>query len=166
MKLFRACMTRSFWVRMSVRTLSWIQNIAHYMGRGERGGREWTKGNRKEKESRTIDCVDAGKRKRERESFYIRLSIRPITFAFSSRPSYHRTRIITSRSLFARSAFPAQPIFSFSSFFSLSLPVILLAYTAFVIKYGLKAYSLFIPSISRDYRETVAFFAPFSPRLR
>lgn len=90
----------------------------------EKRGRGWTKGNRnrEEKESRTTGRgCGCGERKSEIESSCVRLSIRPITFTFSSRPSYHRTRIITSRSLFARSAFPAQLIFSFSSLFSLSL---------------------------------------------
>lgn len=41
----------------------------------------------------------------------------------------------------------------------------LLVYTAFVIKYGLKTYSLFVPPISCDYRETAFFFTPFSLRL-
>lgn len=132
----------------SVGAWSCIRNIARYMGRCEKRGRERTKGNREERESKTTGCVDAKReRGKERGEF---LSIRPITFAFSSRPSYHRTRIITSRSLFARFFFF---IFSLSLFLWLSL----LSYNAFVIKYDLKAHSLFVPPISRDYRETDAF---------
>lgn len=112
---------------------------------------ERTKGRKKNRERRGRVAPDA-----DGKSFHVRLSIRTILlFEQTFVPRYHRTRIITLPSLFARLR-SALPVHLFLASLSLSLHLrlrlrVLCLLTVmparFVIKYGLKRSVSFQPSL-------------------
>lgn len=119
MKPFRANMTRIFWVR----TRDCIQNTASRgtrKGGGRKRGRSEQKGRHEEKESGATHRVRCGG-KRASTSAY-RFDRLLLLFEQTFVPRYHRTRIITPRSLFARlSVRPPLPVHLFLASLSLSL---------------------------------------------
>lgn len=159
MKLFKARMTRIFWVRRLVHGVAFgIQHVIWEFTVREKRKRVNKREPRRERQVAWMR--KERKKKKERERVSMSASIDSTDYfcffeqTFVSSHPYNYIAIPFCQ--FGLSG-PARFLFFISSLSLFLHRLSLLSYNVFVIKYDLKAYSLFVPPISRDYRETDAF---------